>query len=280
MFNNVETGAAPRRRPEIHVRRMDFPFDASIPKHWFAGSPVASHVANGINLLFPSGERFFVRSVRHFIDRIDDPELRAEAKAFAGQEGNHAREHERFFELLEQQGYEIRSFLGRYEEFSYRFLERVTPPEVRLSATAACEHFTAIMAEGALSEGLLDDAHPTMRALLLWHACEEIEHKSVAFDVLERVDPRYRVRVAGLALAALSLGAWWFLATRMLLRQDGLSRREVRRELRRLGRERPILQGVFLRGIREYLQKDFHPWNNDNGALAREYLASIGRAES
>src|SRR5262245_20603608 len=106
------------RRPRIRVRRMDFPFDASIPKHWFAESAVATHIVNGVNLLFPAGERFFVRSVRYYVDRIDDPVLKAEAKAFAGQEGSHAREHERYFETLEAQGYEIRSFLERYEHFS------------------------------------------------------------------------------------------------------------------------------------------------------------------
>jgi predicted metal-dependent hydrolase len=280
MFNNVAERVARRaRKPQrIHVRRMDFPFDRSIEKHWFGGSPVLTHVANAVNLLFPAGERFFVRSVRHFLDRVDDDELRAAAKAFAAQEGNHAREHERYFELLEQQGYEIREFLERYQKFSFGVLEPMMPPAVRLSATAAAEHFTAIMAEAALRDGLLQDAHPTMRALLLWHACEEIEHKSVAFDVLERVDPRYSVRVAGALIAALNLGAWWFMGARMLLRQDRLDPVAVRRELRHFAKERPLVQGVFLRGIREYLTKDFHPWNNDNGALAERYLESIGRA--
>ncbi len=258
---------------------MDFEFDSSIPKHWFADSPLATHIANGVNLLFPAGERFFVRSVRQYLDQIEDEELRSAIKAFAGQEGNHAREHERYFELLEEQGYVIRPFLERYQRFSAK-LERTLPPVLNLAATAACEHFTAIMADGALRDGILEQAHPTMRALLLWHACEELEHKSVAFDVLQRVDPRTSVRVAGLAVAALSLGAWWALATRMLLRQDGVSAEDVRRERARLARDQPIFKRVFLRGVREYLAPGFHPWQTDNAALARDYLESIGRAVS
>jgi predicted metal-dependent hydrolase len=264
----------------IHVRRMDFRFDESIDKHWFAKSAVATHLVNAINLLFPAGERFFVRSVHHFLDRIDDEELLAQVKAFSGQEGQHAREHERYFELLEAQGYRIRGFLKRYQRFCYERMERIIPPELRLSATAACEHFTAIMAENALGDRLLDGAHPTMQALLKWHACEEIEHKAVAFDVLQRINPSYRLRMAGLALSVTTLGAFWLIALRMLLKQDGLSKAEVREQLKQLHREDPILKNVFWRGIREYARRDFHPWQNDNAHLARKYLASIGRGAS
>jgi predicted metal-dependent hydrolase len=264
----------------IHVRRMDFPFDRSIPKHWFGGSAVATHAVNAVNLLFPAGERFFVRSVHHFVDQLDDEVLRREVKAFAGQEGQHAREHERYFELLEDQGYRIRGFLRRYQNFCYERMEKLFSPEVRLAATAACEHFTAIMAEKALGTELLDEAHPTLQALLKWHACEEIEHKAVAFDVLQRVAPSYRVRIAGLALSTVTLGAFWLIALRMFLRQDGLDGREVRAQIRQLHGEEPILKNVFWRGIREYARRDFHPWNHDNGALARDYLASIGRGGS
>jgi predicted metal-dependent hydrolase len=264
----------------IHVRRMDFPFDRSIPKHWFAGSAVGTHLVNAINLLFPAGERFFVRSVHHFVDRIDDEALLREVKAFAGQEGQHAREHERYFELLEAQGYRIRGFLRRYQDFCYVKMEKMFSPELRLAATAACEHFTAIMAENALGDHLLDGAHPTMQALLKWHACEEIEHKAVAFDVLQRVNPSYRLRMTGMALATVTLGAFWIIALRMFLRQDGLTKQEVRRQMRGLHREDPILKNVFWRGIREYARRDFHPWDNDNSKLAKDYLASIGRGAS
>jgi predicted metal-dependent hydrolase len=264
----------------IHVRRMDFPFDRSIPKHWFGGSAVATHAVNAINLLFPAGERFFVRSVHHFLDRIEDAELLREVKAFAGQEGQHAREHERYFELLEAQGYRIRGFLRRYQDFCYTKMEKLFSPELRLAATAACEHFTAIMAENALGKDLLEGAHPTMQALLKWHACEEIEHKAVAFDVLARVNPSYRLRMAGLALSSVTLGAFWIIALHMFLQQDGLSKEQVRHQIRELHREEPILKNVFWRGIREYARRDFHPWDNDNSAIAKSYLASIGRGAS
>ena len=41
-------------------------------------------------------ERFFVRSVRHYLDRIEDADERADVRGFFGQEGRHAAEHERY----------------------------------------------------------------------------------------------------------------------------------------------------------------------------------------
>jgi hypothetical protein len=256
---------------------MDFPFDDSIPKRWLADNAVATHVANGVCLLFPAGERYFIRSVRHYQDRIDDPELRKQIKGFFGQEGRHAHEHERMFAVLEAQGYRIRPFLQRYERFAYGVVERLMPPAMNLAGTAAAEHFTAIMADNALRDGPLDQAHPVVRQLLLWHACEEIEHKAVAFDVLQKVNPSYALRVAGLAMASIMLASFWAAGTRMLLEQDGVSGKNARRELKRLGGDNPIGKKVFLRGIREYLRRDFHPWDNDNLRLAQAYLESVGQ---
>ncbi len=267
-------------RPAITPRRMSFPFDESIPKRWLADNAVATHVANGVCLLFPAGERFFIRSVRHYLDRIDDPDLEKQIKGFFGQEGRHAHEHERMFAILEAQGYELRPFLQRYERIAYGIIERLTPPALNLASTAAAEHFTAIMAENALRDGVLDTADPIVKQLLLWHACEEIEHKAVAFDVLQKVNPSYALRIAGLAMASVMLASFWVAGTRMLLEQEGISGRNARRELKRLGGDNPIGKKVFLKGIREYLRRDFHPWDNDNLHLAQAYLASVAKPAS
>jgi predicted metal-dependent hydrolase len=267
-------------RPKPVVRRMGFAFDTSIPRHWFADNAVATHLVNGINLLFPAGERFFVRSVKKYADRIDDPLLAEQVRAFYGQEGRHAHEHERFFRILEAQGYDIERFLQMYERVCYGWLEKVLPDAMNLAGTAASEHFTATLADLALRERFLDHAHPVMRELLMWHAAEEIEHKAVAFDVLARVQPSRALRLAGLAMSSIMLSGFWALATLMLIRQDGRSWRELREDLARMRNGKPgLLRSVFLGGIREYARPDFHPCQKDNFALARDYLASIGRAE-
>ncbi|MBO6940880.1 MAG: metal-dependent hydrolase [Deltaproteobacteria bacterium] len=281
MTPNTQTHSAPQPpRPRIAARRPELPFEGGpIPRHWFGGSALATHIINGVNLLFPDGERMFVKSVRYYKDAIaNDPMLAKEAAGFYAQEGSHAREHQRFFEILRDQGYPVDDILVEFRA-SLRFFEKVFPPAFHLSATAAAEHFTAIMANHALTERVLDEAHPTVRHLLLWHATEEIEHKAVAFDVLAKVEPSYLVRVVGMAFAALFLAYWWQRATRMFLRHDGIGRAALRAEREKLKQVRDdggIVKNVFLAGIKEYLKPGFHPWDRDDLHLAQEYLAETG----
>lgn len=248
---------------------------ASVPRHWFGNSAVGTAIANGINMLFPAGERFFVRSVHHYLDRIDDPILLAQVKAFFKQEGLHAHAHDELNDVVRAHGFAIDDFLARYQTISSA-VERASPPALRLAVTAAAEHFTAIMAEGAFARGVLDNLHPQMQELLAWHAAEEIEHKAVAFDVLRAVAPSYALRMAGLALATAMLGSFWAWATIDLLRQEGMSLRRVRGELRAAGEHDPVLRRVFLRGIREYIRRDFHPSDNHNEHHARDWFAARG----
>lgn len=268
--------------PARPIRPRAFSHDFSdVPKHWFGGSAVATALSNGVNLLFPLGEQFFIRSVRYYASRFEGDRQRMEAiRGFYGQEGRHSREHERFFARMREHGFEVDAFLRWYERIAYGVFERIAPPPVRLSTTAALEHFTAILAAYALEEGELDRADPRMQEFLQWHAAEELEHKAVAFDVLEAVDPSYRTRLAGLAMGTAMLSLWWGVATYLLLRQEGISVPEAVRELRALreqearetGRTRNIGRDVFLRGIREYARRDFHPDQTDNYHLARAYF--------
>jgi predicted metal-dependent hydrolase len=246
----------------------------AVPRHWFAGNAVATAITNGVNLLFPAGERFFVRSVNYYLDRITDETLRAQVKAFFKQEGHHARAHDRLNDVTRAHGYPIDPFLTKYERIS-RWIESRVPAKLNLAGTAAAEHFTAILADGAFSKNLLDQLDPTMQELLAWHAAEEIEHKSVAFDVLRTIDPSYALRVAGLVYATAMLSSFWVWGTIMLLRHDKLSWAEIRRQLREAGRD-PLITRVFAAGIRQYIRRDFHPRDNANEHLAREWFAAHG----
>ncbi|MFO0624701.1 MAG: metal-dependent hydrolase [Polyangiales bacterium] len=256
--------------------RFDF---REVPRFWLASSGLATHIVNGANLLFPSGERFFVRSVWRYVDRVTDPAELNAVRAFCQQEGRHAKAHEDWFTAMRAQGYDVDGFLKWYERLAWETLEPRFSRELALAVTAALEHYTAIMAEGALSDGVLDHAaHPVMRDLLLWHAAEEIEHRAVAFDVLQKVDPRYRTRVLGMVVATLGLAAFWGAATGYLVYQDAREGRPLRAYDLETMRQNPrhIGRDVFLRGLREYFERDFHPLKRDCLDLARRYLVDAG----
>jgi predicted metal-dependent hydrolase len=268
-------GDGPAKRV-IRPRSPRFEF-SDVPRHWFKGVVLSTHLVNGVNLLFPAGERFFVRSVHRFASRVKDPVLREQIRGFNAQEGRHANAHERYFETLESQGYRIRGFLRFYEAFAFGFVERVAPEQLRLAVTVAAEHFTATLARGGLVEDVFAGAHPTMRALLMWHACEEIEHKAVAFDVLREVNPSYALRMAGLAAATMLLGGFWMLGTGMLVAQDRIGLGRLVSEMRLVRDQQPFSDRVFGSAIRSYVARGFHPYDErGDDALARDYLAAAG----
>jgi predicted metal-dependent hydrolase len=262
------------------VRRMNFPFEAaSIPRYWMGGSVVGTAIANSLNMVFPDGERFFIRSVKHYADEIDDPALRERVKRFYGQEGQHAREHERMFEIMREHGYDVDAFLVEYRKLAYEVLAPKFSPKMRLSITVALEHFTASFAEHVFRKRVLDElAPPVMAELLKWHAAEEIEHKDVAFDVLARVDDSYALRVSGLFLATIALSGFWLYGIAVLLRQEpDLDWRELAREYIGIRRDHLGPSSSMPLAFLQYLAPNFHPSQVANDALAFEYLESIGR---
>jgi predicted metal-dependent hydrolase len=260
----------------VRVRPFRRGFDG-VGRHWFGGNAVATHLVNGLNLLFPSGERFFIRAVRHYESRIDDPALRRQIRGFYAQEGHHGHAHERFFEALREQGYAIDRPLRFIDALLHRVAPRTMPPALRLSITVALEHYTALMAELPFDHPYFARIDPAVRELLLWHAAEEIENKAVAFDVLRTVAPGRAVRLAGMAVATAFLLPIWGTITLSLIAQDDLPLSRLAAELRELAGERFVVE-LFANALRDYLPADFHPLQRDSYPRVVEFLRGFEAA--
>src|SRR5262245_39939892 len=70
------TAAAPR--PPIEPRDMSFDLDDEHAGRWHSDNPYISHFWNGLSLMFPDGERHFIRSVARVRELVSDPELQRE----------------------------------------------------------------------------------------------------------------------------------------------------------------------------------------------------------
>ena len=57
----------------ITVRKPRLDFGGDIPRFYLDDNPIKTHIFNALNLLFPDGERFFVKSVHDHAADIDDP---------------------------------------------------------------------------------------------------------------------------------------------------------------------------------------------------------------
>jgi predicted metal-dependent hydrolase len=210
--------------PDIPRRKIDFDFDPDkVPLDFYGGDPIQSLFMASLSLVFPEGERFFVDSVMHYRDRLDDPELAAAVKGFAAQEGNHARAHAAFNAMVRAQGLEVAVDLERKVKHLLRFRKKTAPAAARLAVTCALEHFTAILAEQLLTdEDHRERLHPSVRDLWVWHALEESEHKAVAFDVFQKVSGSYAIRARVMLIATAFFMGFIAYSHMRLVKERGL----------------------------------------------------------
>jgi predicted metal-dependent hydrolase len=175
-------------RQNIEAReRLDFGLDApDIPRHWLAGDAYKSRFFDALSTMFPVGERFFMECVRDFRDQVQDPKMREDIRLFIRQEGQHTMVHNQYNARLKRQGIDVEMILRRHDAWMFGFQRRHLSKRYTLALTAAMEHLTAISAHALFDRrGTMDGADPRVRAMYAWHAIEEVEHRAVAFDLMQ-----------------------------------------------------------------------------------------------
>ena len=265
----------------ITVRKLQFNPKA-IRRHYFANSPVMSHMLTALSSTFPIGEQFFVHSVRNVRDKVKDEKLQTQITAFIGQEAMHSKAHAEFNDAWRSDDYH----LDRFQAWLARKNDYVKNlhPKIQLAITCAFEHFTALLGEYILR-------HPEVLATLdddavklwVWHAIAEIEHRAVAFDVYQAVygDDKIRrmiMRSVTTGFASLT----FYSATQLFLQDKAKSLPKVGGNVFGLY----LLGKMFIQLLPEYLsyfKADFHPSEIDYTKMVnywKERLAGDYQMES
>ena len=277
----VDQSARSDSFPEgIAMQPREYSFEDldAIPKYWNLDNPVLTHFENAFSIMIPPGERFFIDSVRAYEDRVTDDEGRALIEAFVRQEGLHGEAHDRFNASYERYGIDI----ARQEAYAakvFRRARRWLPAKIQLGITVFSEHLTAVGAHTLLdAPEVEDEIDPQMLSFWRWHAAEELEHKSVAFDLFHRVGGGYATRMLSVLAAALFLAVPMVRITRALLREDpheatAADRKQALAVQRRMGRRQLPL---FL----AYFKPGFHPWQIDDSGMLREWYRQGSLAQA
>ncbi len=266
--------------PELAIapRNRQFDLREALATDWHGGREFPTAMFNALSLTFPTGEKFFVDSVKHFLPRIDDPQLKEDAAVFVQQEFIHRREHQRYNEMLcEARGYDLEKLEKRY----HREIARANrePPIVRLAATVVLEHITAMFAAGSMrNPRWMDGAHPAMTELWQWHAIEETEHKSVAYDVFLAVGGQRKLLRQMMRIIRVKFPYNVICSICSMRRMEGRPALSV--AFWREGREFLFGDNGILSEIaddfREFYRDDFHPWKHDNRDDLRQAIADLG----
>lgn len=263
---------------EFEARNRSFALREPLAGDWHGGHAFQTAFFNALSLSFPVGEKFFVDSVKHYLPRIEDSKLQRDAAVFVQQEYIHRREHQRYNEILA----EVRGFdLQKLESLYVREIERANgqPSIARLAATVVLEHITAMFAAGSMrNPRWMDGAHPVMADLWQWHAIEETEHKSVAYDVFLAVGGDRKLLRQVMRIVRLRFPYHVFLSICQMRRMEGKPVMSL--SFWREGYEFLFGKSGVIREVAEdfrmFFRDDFHPWMIDNRELLRETIASTG----
>lgn len=261
------------------VRKLLVDLNTPFAVRWNDGDAFRSAFFNALSMSFPVGEQYFIDSVRagfKALPAAEQERFKSEIQGFVGQEATHRRIHALFNGHLQTQG-----FNNTLEARAARRMQANAHRNVRIhvAATAATEHLTALFAQWMLTHPeALEGAESRLQTLWQWHAAEESEHRSTAFDLYLALggDQARRVMVFRYITfkfmedvlrqtvrnlwqdKALFRWSTWKSAWRLLLAPDGMFR------------------GNFALW-RAYERPDFHPGHQDD-ALSRQWLTSHGDA--
>lgn len=278
----------PMPRPDapalLPVRKLSVDLASGFPHHWHGGDAFRTQFFNALSMSFPVGEQFFIDSVRNALERLDaghprHAEMRALARGFTGQEATHRHIHGLYNAELERQGLD-----NRWQHWSrarIAFLHRRTAhPLHALAITCAYEHFTALLADGTLRyPRWLEGAHAPMQTVWRWHAAEETEHRSVAFDLYRALGGSNAWRVRWYLYVGLVFLVDAMRQTAINLRRDGhLWRPGTWLSALRFFWGRDGVAWRSLPALLRYLRRDFHPDQEHAvppaSTLANEWLAA------
>ena len=180
---------------------------------------------NEINMILPAGEFWFCRLYNKVLPQITDEKLKEDVRAFIRQEAMHAQAHNSANkEYLTVRNIDVDRNLKLMDllftkvlaDKPLTFIPVPGPLEhqwdlFRLGIIATVEHMTCVLGKYVLYNKKWEElgADTNMLDLVKWHGAEEIEHRTVAFDLYRHLGGGYISRYyQSLIVIAAVMGLW------------------------------------------------------------------------
>jgi len=179
----------------ITVRRLNLSFPANLDPMVIEGQPEESFITVGLSLLLPYLEPYLIRTMHAAKERVTDPDIARALALFNGQEGQHYRQHIRFNEAICKDGFDKLKELEAELDADYKRFTETRSLRFNLAYAEGFEAFTTAMARFSFETKMLDRIVGPAQDLFRWHLVEELEHRTVAFDVYDHVYGGYFYRL-------------------------------------------------------------------------------------
>jgi predicted metal-dependent hydrolase len=190
---------------DLTVRKMRFafeePIDLDLPDSQLgAVIPMLS-----LSMTMPHLEPYLIRTMRVALDEITDPQLAEDTRRFSQQEGhhysNHARLNEQICASFDAGTADALRAIEDAMEADYQRYSRQKSLRFNLAYAEGFEAMTCSSALAMAEAGNFDEgAKLPGGEIWAWHMAEEIEHRTVAFDVFDHLVGSYFYRI--------TMGTW------------------------------------------------------------------------
>ncbi len=172
---------------DLVVRKLPFKFD-DVAFDWHPGNQPFAMMMNAVTVQVIGFEHYMCKAMRDAEKFITDPAILAEARAFNAQEMVHSQAHKKHLKALLERYPGLQQVLdgslARYDEiYKSEDLHFHLAYAANIEATFTPLFGTIIEHREALFGG----GDPRIAALMLWHFCEEIEHRSSALMIYNHV---------------------------------------------------------------------------------------------
>lgn len=250
---------------DITVRKVKFEFPDELDDVLPGDDLVRETYLVAFSLTMPYLEPYLIRTFRSVTEDITDAGLAADVREFIGQEAQHFQNHRRVNEMIKRQlgddvGAKLQAVEDRldadYRRFSTSKSRRFNLTYAEGFEAMTCAMAITMFAEAESGEGPKSSFGPWQQ-LWAWHAAEEIEHRTVAFDVFEHIEGSYAARVVGSLQAQAHFQRSIDRMQRILLASQGVTARPHMPPWLKRGRSRYL--STFRRG--------YDPADLDVGAL-------------
>lgn len=168
-----------------------------IRNYWFGDNTLLTIFFNASSVGIPEAERYVIKTVTMLRNHRHLPGFEERIAKIIHEETGHSRVHDAYNVYLSTTGLDLRFHLRAAKKIN-AFLS-IFSLRTRLAICATIEHFTASMARQILDTGILEGKRvdERMDRVWTWHALEELDHRSIAFDLYYAAGGTYPHRLFG-----------------------------------------------------------------------------------
>lgn len=183
--------------PAMTVRRMKFDFTPDMERVFVKNDPDTSYTFLGTWMMLPYLEPYLIRTMRQALPHIRDEQMKEDLKRFCAQEGEHFKQHAIVNDMIRQlvPGFAALKPIELELDAEFKQFSKEKPLKFNLAYAEGFEGMTSAMSRTQLETGMFDRIDSPLADLAKWHIMEEIEHRTVAFDIYEHVVGSYPYRL-------------------------------------------------------------------------------------